>query len=76
MLRVWAMVAILCASLALARAQENQPAVFPQLGHASIVSTIAFSPDGHLLASGGGDDHAVKLWDIAQASGTVKSWPQ
>ena len=32
-------------------------------GHADSVNTVAFSPDGELLASGG-DDHQWKLWDV------------
>ena len=31
--------------------------------HTDVVNSIAFSPDGQLLASGG-DDYAFKLWDV------------
>ena len=31
--------------------------------HADVVNSIAFSPDGQLLVSGG-DDYAFKLWDV------------
>jgi WD40 repeat protein len=34
-------------------------------GHASLVKSAAFSPDGHWLASGG-DDQVVHLWNIAE----------
>src|SRR5262245_12305451 len=32
------------------------------------VSTIGFTPDGTLLASGGQDDHTVKIWSVTDAS--------
>lgn len=32
-------------------------------GHISVVKTLAFSPDGKLLASGG-DDRSLKIWDV------------
>lgn len=34
-------------------------------GHTSSVFSAAFSPNQRLLASGDGDDHTVRLWDVA-----------
>ena len=41
----------------------------PLEGHTKTVNTIAFSPDGQTLASGG-DDLSVILWDVNQKSTT------
>lgn len=36
---------------------------FNRVGHTSKINCIAFSPDKKLIAAG--DDHAVKIWDVA-----------
>jgi WD40 repeat protein/uncharacterized caspase-like protein len=48
-----------------AQAQVNaqQPELVVQTGHIGAVLSVAFSPDGMVLASGG-DDHSIKLWEV------------
>ena len=59
-LRTWfaAAAALICNGVLAADA----PAVFAQLGHSNVVHSVAYSANGHLLASGG-EDGAALVWD-------------
>jgi WD40 repeat protein len=59
--RMLAILAMLCACLGSARAQ-NQPEVFVPLEHTRSVDSVAFSPDGRTLAASA---YGVRLWDVA-----------
>src|SRR3954465_12026768 len=41
---------------------ESKPRTGRQAGHSSVVTSVAFSPDGQTLASGSWDG-TIKLWD-------------
>jgi len=44
-------------------------------GHTQAVYTVAFSPDGKMLASGS-QDNSVRLWDVASAKSTATLDPE
>jgi dipeptidyl aminopeptidase/acylaminoacyl peptidase len=49
--------------------QGRPDIVWMQGGHGAPVRSVAFSPDGRLLASGSGrDDRTIKLWRVADGS--------
>jgi WD40 repeat protein len=43
---------------------RREPRGEPLTGHTDEVQTATFSPDGKLLASAGGADKTVRLWNI------------
>jgi len=57
-MRILAILAAVYACVGSAWAQE-QPEVFPQQGHYQGVFSLAFSPDGSVLASGAADNTAT-----------------
>ncbi|MBD0670130.1 eIF2A-related protein [Streptomyces sp. CBMA156] len=47
----------------------NLPLRHRLASHTGVVNAVAFSPDGHTLATG--DDHTVRLWDVATGKTTT-----
>ena len=45
-------------------AATEKPEIFPQLGHALYVNSVAFSPDGKFALSGS-FDNTMRLWNVA-----------
>ena len=59
-----AALALLAPAQAMAESTVDLPVeVVPRVGHSDKVWAVAFSPDGHLLASGS-QDGTVKFWDV------------
>ena len=57
---------------------SHEPLGPPLKGHDSEVSSLAFSPDGTILASGSwGNSPTIFLWDVktAKISGPTTAWP-
>jgi WD40 repeat protein len=63
MKRILAILVMLCACLGSAQAQD-QPEIFPQLGHTSPAYSVAFSPNGRILALGS-SDWSITFYDAA-----------
>lgn len=44
--------------------KRDKPELVVQRGHSFEINSVTFSPDGKILASAGGRDMTIKLWDV------------
>jgi WD40 repeat protein len=65
--RGWLWLWLACALVLPAFTQERPDIVWIRGGHALVVTSVVFSPDGRLLASGS-LDHTIKLWRVSDGS--------
>ena len=65
--RGWLWLWLACGMVLPAFTQERPDIVWIRDGHALLVNSVVFSPDGRLLASGS-NDYTIKLWRVSDGS--------